>query len=239
MGFTDNDLVQIGARFSTQRLLEQGDLSVASARAHATDLGGRFPKPKVDELEGLLGQIRKQFDAQAEGKFIKDTAHLPVAALLGHAKHWISDTIAVADNAFEEDPKIADQFHKAGKLGQSIPAVAARMQSLIAVAADNMPALKPWGLADADLVTGKKVLADLTAANTKHEQTTKDLPAKTRDLYILKGKAYLLMKKLNRTGRRVFHDNPTAASKLNLSVLKRHGHKHGAAEKTPTEEKKA
>lgn len=38
MAFTDQELVEIGSRFTTQRLIEQGAVSVAMARAHEKEL---------------------------------------------------------------------------------------------------------------------------------------------------------------------------------------------------------
>jgi hypothetical protein len=46
------------------------------------------------------------------------------------------------------------------------------------------------------------------------------------------------MDELHRTARRVFHDNPTAAAKLNLSVLKHHGYKHGGTARTGTKDER-
>jgi len=43
----------------------------------------------------------------------------------------------------------------------------------------------------------------------------------------MKAKAFLLMKRLARAARDTFKDDPVSASKLNLDVLRRTGHKHG------------
>jgi hypothetical protein len=43
MAFSEKDYILLGSRLSTQRLLEQGGVSVAVARAHAKELGRRFP----------------------------------------------------------------------------------------------------------------------------------------------------------------------------------------------------
>ena len=43
MAYSEKDYILLGSRFSTQRLLEQGGVSVAVARAHAAELGAKFP----------------------------------------------------------------------------------------------------------------------------------------------------------------------------------------------------
>jgi hypothetical protein len=56
------------------------------------------------------------------------------------------------------------------------------------------------------------------------------MPRATRDVYLLNGKAYLLLKRLARTARRLFKDDPTGVSKLVLGILNRHGHKRDGDE---------
>jgi hypothetical protein len=135
MVLSGNELVALGARFSTQRLLEQGAVSVAMARAHAAELGAKFPPARVDELEGLLGQIRARFDAQGGAKTAFRTGNAPVNDVIDQAKCWIADIIAAADNAFEEDHNLCDEFHKGGKIRRSVPKITGRLQALSTLAA--------------------------------------------------------------------------------------------------------
>ena len=61
----------------------------------------------------------------------------------------------------------------------------------------------------------------------------RDLPPKTRELYVLKGKAYLLLKRLSRAARRSFRDDPTTAAKFSLDLLSRKGGHRKAATPEP------
>ncbi|MGC8723505.1 MAG: hypothetical protein ACP5VF_06490 [Acidobacteriota bacterium] len=117
----EQELVVIGSRFSAQRMIEQGGVSVAVARAHAKELADKFPPAKVDELEKLLEEIRAAFGTQADAKTAFSTGNVPVNQRIDEAKRWISEVMSAADNAFEEEPEIGDPFHKAGKLGRRIP----------------------------------------------------------------------------------------------------------------------
>ena len=241
MPYTDQELISMGARFSTQRLLEQGAVSVAMARAHEKELEKMFPRARVDELEGLLGDIKSKFEGQAGAKSAYAQGNVPVAACLRDAKHWIGDLIAAADNAFEEEPDLCDEFHKGGKIGRSVPKTAGRLQVLLTLAEKYKEALGPWGIGDDDLARGRTLLADLSAADTAQESAVKNLPVATKEVYILKAKAYMLMKRLARASRRIFKNDPAAAAKLNLDILNRRGHKHTGDDtpaETPTTETK-
>ena len=225
MPYSEAEQVSIGSRFSTQRLLEQGAVSVAMARAHAKELEKMFPAARVDELEGLLGEIRTKFEGQAGAKSAYAQGNVPVEVCLRDAKRWIGDVIAAADNAFEEEGDLCDEFHKGGKIGRSVPKTAGRLQVLLTLAEAHKAALAPWGVDDADLAEGRTLLDALTAANTAQEAAVKDLPATTQELHVLKAKAYLLMKRLARASRRTFKDDAAVAAKMNLDILQRHGHR--------------
>ena len=225
MAYTDAELVSIGSRFSTQRLLEQGAVSVAMARAHQKELEKMFPSSKVDELEMLLGEIKGKFEGQAGAKTAYAQGNVPVAVILRESKRWIGDVIAAADNAFEEEHALCDEFHKGGKIGLSVPKTSGRLQVLLTLAETHKAALAPWGVSDDDLAYGRKLLADLSRADIDQEKAVKDLPVASKELYILKAKAFLLIKRLARASRRIFKDNPAAAAKLNLDILQRRGHR--------------
>ena len=237
MPHSELELVNIGSRFSTQRLIEQGNVSVAVARAHAADLGNKYPQAKVDELAALIADIQTKFGTQADAKTAFSTGNVPVDHAIDDAKRWIGEVISAADNAFEEDPEIGDEYHKGGKIGRSVPKISGRMQALLALAEGHKGALVDWGIGDADLEAGRKMLAALSAADTAQEQAVKNLPAATKELYVQKAKAFLLLKKLARTARTVFKGDPATRDKLALDILMRRGHKRGAPE-TPAAEAK-
>ncbi len=233
MAYTERDYVLLGSRFSTQRLLEQGGVSVAVARAHAAELGAKFPARRTDELEALLTEIRSRFEAQAGAKNARNTGNSPVEAAVDRAKEWIQDAVLAADNAFEEERDVRDEFHKGGKMGRSVPKITGRLQALLALAAARLPGLGEWGFGEKELQEGRAVLAELENADALQEQAVKNLPKATQELYILNGKAYLLLKKLSRAGKRAFKNDPATAAKLGLDILHRRGHKRNGQEPAP------
>ena len=222
MPYSEKELVNIGSRFTTQRLMEQGAVSVALARAHEKELAKRFPPARTAELDALLADIQAKFSAQADAKDAFGTGNVPVTAKIREAKAWISGIITSADNAYEEEPEQRDEFHKAGKLGTSVPKIAGRLQVLLSLAEAHKADLAPWGVDEQDLKAGRALLAELNSANVAQEEAVKNLPAATRALYIQKARAYLLMKRLARAARDTFKGDP-AAAQLNLDILMRKG----------------
>lgn len=233
MAYDERELIEIGGRFPTQRLIEQANVSIAMARAHQGELEKKFPPAKVDELESIVTEIRTKYGLQADAKDAFGTGNVPVTVKITEAKKWISSLITSADNAYEEEPELRDEFHKAGKLGISVPKILARLETLVVLAEKHKGDLAPWGIDNADLEEGRRIINELTAADTAQEQAVKNLPAATKALYILKAKAYLLLKKLARAARNIHADDPTAVIGLNLSILKRKGRKPGEEEVTP------
>jgi len=223
MAYTEEQLRDIGARFSTQRVIEQGNVSVPLARAHAAQIGAKFPAAKVDELAGFIGQIQSQFETQAGAKTAFATGNVPVEGWITRAKRWISDVMADADNAFEEDPDLQDEFHKGTKVGRSVPKIAGRLQSFLTLAQTHKAALAEWGFTDEDLQAGRDILQGLHSADADQEQAVKNMPKETQELNIIKGKAYLLLKRLSRASRRVFKDDPATRDKFALDILNRSG----------------
>ena len=226
MAFSKKELVAIGGRCSTQRLLEQIPVSVAAAREHASVLDGMFPVAMIDALEGYTETISTLFEEQSDSKVQASTGNVPVVEVMKSLKERIRDIIASADNAFEESPKIQNQFHRGGPLGRSIPAMIRKTEIILAAARDNAATLEEWGVDEAALNEARAALAQLVAANTAQEQAMKKLPPSTKKLYEEKGRAYLLLKKLARTGRRRFADAPAIADEFGLGILNRRGGSH-------------
>ena len=228
MAYSEQELVVIGSRFSTQRMLEQRGVSVAVARAHAAALGDKFPKARVDELEKLLEEIRADFGTQANAKEAFTTGNVPVNRRIEEAKRWISEIMGAADTAFEEEPEIGDLFHGAGKLGRSVPKISGRLPVLTALAQTHKAELAAWGVSDALLAQGPKLLAAFSEADAAQERAVKEMPSATRAVNLWKGQAFLFMKKLARAGRTAFRDDPPTRDQLALDILKRTGRKAAA-----------
>lgn len=109
-----------------------------------------------------------------------------------------------------------------------------RLETLLALVAQHKDALAPWGINDDDLQHGKTLLAGLGDANVAQEQALRNLPPKTRELYVIKGRAYLLLKGLSRAARRCFIDDPATAGKLDLHILNRKGRRAKEPAPAPT-----
>lgn len=223
MAYTEEDLAVIGGRFTTLRMLEQIPVSTAVARAHSAALVDKFPMSRVDELDDLARRIASMFDEQAERKFDAATGNVAVDSAIRAVKEKTRDIVSAADNAFEAEPEIRGQFHKQGPFGKSVPKIAEKAKAVIALARMHSDALAAWGVKAEDLTSAEEALKALVDADSAQERAVTNLPPKTRELYVLKGQAYLLLKKLARAGRRAFSGDPTLAAQLGLDVLRRKG----------------
>jgi len=144
-----------------------------------------------------------------------------VNATLKLVKNDFRHIMAIADNAFEEEPDVRDEFHKGGPIGRGVPRAIRAFESLVALAEKHRTELFAWGLTDARLDEARTHLRALVEADTAQEGAMKELSPKTRELNQAKGRAYLLLKKLARTGRSVFASQPQTSAKFDLEILNR------------------
>jgi hypothetical protein len=230
MAMTEKDLAEIGAHCSTQRMLEQLPVSIALAREHQTELGVKFLATKVDELSTYHEEIKTQFQEQSDGKFDARTGNVDVNEVMKNLKELIRDILAAADNAYDEEPTVRDQFH-VGPLGKSVAGIIKKSEIILALAKKNADDLKEWGLTAEEITLTETALNDLSNAGTKQEIDVKNLPPKTRKLYVVKGRAHMLLKKLKRAAKRRFVSDPTLAAKFNLDILNRKGKDRGPGDK--------
>ncbi len=221
MAFTHKELMAIGIRFNTERMTEQITVSLTTAKKYEAELGSKFPAAAAESLASLLTKIAELSKTQSEKKFEANTGNVPVVDLLDVVKEGIRDIIAAADNAYEEEPEIRAQFHKGGPLGKSVPGVIDKAKNLIVLARKNRTDLAAWGLADEEVDSADTSVTALSEAEGRQEKALTNLPPATAALYEAKGRAYLLLKKLRRAGKRSFPKNPPVAAEFELSILKR------------------
>jgi hypothetical protein len=231
MPYSDKELIAIGARCVTERLSGQIPVSLAAAKKYGTELGPKFPTAKVEELSALGTKIEALTSAQSGRKFEANTGNVPVLELLDEVKEGVRDIIAAGDNAYEEEPEIRAQFHKGGPLGKSVPGVVRKAKEMITLAGKNSAALAEWGMSVEEVAAVSASVTALSEAETNQETAITNLPPATSELYLEKGRAYLLLKKLSRAGRRCFSKNPAVAAEFNLDILKRGGSSN--KQKTP------
>ncbi len=208
-------------------MLDQISVLIVAAKKYVTELGAKFPPAKVEELEASKGRIEAGAKTQTEKKFDANTGNVPVAKRMEAVKEGVRDIITTADNAFEEEPEIRDQFHKGGPLGRTVSSTIQKAETMVTLAEKNSAALAEWGLTSDEITATKTAISELKNAEVSQEKSLTDLPPSTAALYLDKGRAYLLMKQLVRTGRRRLSKQPAAAKEFNLDILNRKGTKGG------------
>jgi hypothetical protein len=114
-------------------------------------------------------------------------------------------------------------------LGARFPTQRALDQIPVPVAAARKykAALAEWGLTSNEIAATETALLALRAAEASQETALINLPPATAELYAEKGRAYLLMKQLARTGRRRLFANPAAAGGIQSHHLEPQGREKG------------
>lgn len=218
MPLDDNMLAMIGTRFSAFRLIEQSQICLALAKGYAVDLIGKYPDEEVEGLEHLLLMLLMNQEERPDLESSMAECDL-VEACFQSAMKWIRNLTLTADNAFQEEPEIRDEFHLRGNTGCDILKVENRIKSLIVVAQKFREPLEKWGFSQNDIREGRDILEGLALSRTTLEKSMEKLPVNARDLLMIKGRTFLALKRLERTAKRVFDKDSLTPSKFDLGLL--------------------
>ena len=218
MPLDDNMLAMIGTKFSAIRLIEQSQICLALAKGYAVDLIGKYPDEEVEGLEQLLLTLLMNQEERPDLESSMAACDF-VEVFFQSAMKWIRNLTLTADNAFQEEPEIRDEFHLRGKTGCDILKVENRIKSLIVVAQKFREPLEIWGFSQNDIREGREILEGLFLGRTTLEKSIASLSGNTRDFLIIKGQTFLTLKRLERTAKRVFENDPLTAAKFDLGLL--------------------
>lgn len=233
MALKETEVVEIGARFVADRLVQQAGTLVKQAQ----DDGLKFPEGFLPGVEARVAEIKALRADQTTAKSDVPLGTSGQAEAFGAVKEWITDALEACDNAYEEDPDMRDRFHKTnGKIGRSVTRLLDRAEELVPLLkpADVAAAIAQWDFDAAKIAEGETLIAQLRDADKEQELALKNLPAKTYALYLAKGKLYLDLKRIARRGRTRFKDNPAKAGAYTLNLLRRSGRTTKTTTKTET-----
>ncbi|MBI5481184.1 MAG: hypothetical protein HY906_20165 [Deltaproteobacteria bacterium] len=217
------ELVKLGGRQPTHKLVEQSDTSEKLARAGATELGPRFPAARIDRIAALRGEV-------AAGGADREVATSDKTALtqaqygaFGDGKDWVRDVRDTADTAFDGDDATLDAYTGGPKIGRSVPRLRSAMEALIKLVKRDAQALAAEGFDAAEIARGEQTLARLGESDAMQEAAIKALPPRTQEFYAKKAELYLLLKTLERAARRTWRHDPARAASFRLTLLSRGG----------------
>jgi len=222
MGYSTKQLIEIGSRLSTGKLLQQATASLDTARAHQDRLARLFPPARLDELEQNINRITELRDAHAEGRMLSRAGTSALRAVMRQAFFWVQDLLAVADNAFEEAPETRDLFHGQPRIRLSLARASERMRDLLVLAGQYRTELDAWGFSDQVLDQGHAILAELVAASSVHERAMGEVSPQLGEMLAAKATTYLLLKRLVRAARIEFRDEQAIPAALAFDILNRH-----------------
>ncbi len=214
---TENERVEIGARFNGEKLVQRaGELG-----KQAEQDGLKLPAGFLDRVKTGADTVKTMRQDQTVAKDDVPSGTAGQGEAFAALKDWVADAVEATDNAFEDDPEQRDRFHRLGaKIGRSVPRLLDRAVTLLPLLQDPkvMPAIAEWGFDAARLAEGDQLIAELRAADNTQEVAVNNLPGKSRDYYLAKGNLYLDLKRLSRRGRRHFAKDAARASAYVLGL---------------------
>jgi hypothetical protein len=220
-----NPYVEAGSRFSTDAMLRQCRYSKALMEEETEELHevGRegWTPDHVADFDKLFLDLQKQ---AADGKLVSDDISLSadgLDSLVEAAKQWKKDLDDYANNAFELQPQKLDDFAARKSIGSSRPRMVAWLGTALAAVEEHFAALKIGGAPDDFALQGKAHLENLAKGMADQEVDIASIPVGVAALRETKGRLHFLLKRLNRTGRRLHRNDAARAARYNLDLLYR------------------
>ncbi|MBI5477387.1 MAG: hypothetical protein HY906_00945 [Deltaproteobacteria bacterium] len=228
------EMVALGARFATHKLVEQSHTSENQGRASATELGARFPVARLDRIATLCGEVAAGGADRVVAASEKGALTLMQHEVFGEGKQWVRGLRDAAATAFDGDEAKVDDYTHGRKIGRSVPRLAQTMEAFTKLAKRDAAALAVEGFGADEIQRGEQILGRLRETDTSQEAAIKGLPPRTNDHYAKKAELYLLLKALERAARRTWPHDPARAAAFRLTLLRRGGTHVGAPAPTPT-----
>ena len=221
---TRKQLIILGSRFPSRRLMEQADYSIALATEEGSQL---TPIGWTPALTTRAREVRAAIDAQVSGQSTakedvpRATADVGAATLV--AKTWKRKLATWASIAFEDDDVTLDDFFVGGRIGRSTPRLVEYVTKTLPLVERHTVALVAEGMPADFAAQGAAALSALRTADSTQELNIETLPQATAALYEARGTLYRMIKKLNRLGRLLHDGDPSKASRYNQTILMRAG----------------
>lgn len=222
MGYSRHDYVKIGWHFVTGLLTEWADRITASARKDLTRLKNvGVTESMLKEISGLSKKALELESAQEASKrtpifFTKQIEKLHKDSLI-----WWSKTKKIAIAVFASEPDVLVKFRTAVRVWQSVPRLIEEISRLIPLLKEYQKELSQYGINAKFITQGETFLSKLKEIDTKQEETRKQIPEKTADLYEVRGRLYDSVRKIVRLARAEFIDEPDKLKRYNYDILNR------------------
>jgi hypothetical protein len=210
----------VGMRYKTPLLLAESDY-FSGIGAEDTALLAQYgwPAKRTEELRGWRDKLALAFKDRTLAKEDVPAASEARDAVLTNTKVWLKRTIAIASNAFYNDPETLDDFTNTRSIGREVPNVIARMEVVVPLCKKYGKAMADWGCDAKFIKDGEALLATLRDSQAGQKVKIADLPEKTQELYYMRGMLYGWIKRMQRAGKSAFATDPVKAARYNLNIL--------------------
>lgn len=239
MALDRKDLAGVGLRLNGGRLLEQAGYTLGLARDEAQELAPfGVTKERLAGWETVRTQVQTAWNDRSisadESVALTDSQN----RLVRDAKRWLRKVIQISGNAFAEEPTIYDEFTKIPRPQQSLPKLLEAMSRLTELCGKYSTRLAEWG-GRALAKEGADLVAQIQKTDAGQERKLQDLPKKTEEFHVQKGRLFLAIKQINRAGKTAHLDDNAAAARYNLDILYRSAGRRSAIKTAEKEVAKA
>lgn len=223
MPMTREEYIAIGDEFASRSVLAQLDGSIDLAVRDATLLAtcGWTPRD-TGALRALRSQLLEAVQA-FERKFGQDVGRTrTTSGEMDNGKVWRLRARAILENGLTSNDALAELHRLGGAAGRNPDTLATQVEGLARIARAGETALRSADLVDdAFFAEGARLVEALRAAAVPRRQRPKNLSAEHDRLDELDGRAWEIVKRLNRSGRaaQLGNGDRTLAAQYNLDAL--------------------
>jgi hypothetical protein len=222
---TKEEYVAIGSEFPSERMLDQTDYSLGLATRDAALLAGHgWPVKRTEELLGIRADLT-QANLGYEQKFGMHVGVTRVnASQVDLGKRWRLRARAIGENELTGEDALARLRRLGGAAGRDPGSLGRQIVGLLQLARENEAVFRDGGADDAFFAEGDRLVGALEQGEATRRQRPRDLPAEHDKLDELDGRAWELLKKLNRSGKatHIARGDRGRAAEFNLDIL--YGH---------------
>ncbi len=215
---SSNDLVKVGCRIPSDRLLDQVEQTMKVVTKEQKALQDLLPKGFIEEIKRVQADLQtSRASAQIRDREREDSNRFEHKAF-HEAKVWRRQVASRAQRAIHLGEPVDEALANVSPAPteNALAAEVNRMLSLLERQGDHLPGQQ----VDKLIQRGKSIAETLGPSSLQEiEKRVATLQEPVKQFYSRKGELYLALKAINDAGRELHADSPTAAAAYNLEKL--------------------
>jgi hypothetical protein len=222
MGYTRDELIQIGERFEADALNEWAGQIAQAARQDLARLKSRgIVEKTLQDIDAARDEVKKlNFMRQRE---TKEPSPFTVARweAFKAAFEWREEARGIAEAVFDSEPDTLHRFRTGVKTSRSLPKLITEIGLLLAMVRDHRGSLKGVGVGDEFVNRGEKVLRGLMEAQQRQAEESAETPKAIADLHHAQGVLYTRARFVRRVAQVEFRGDEDKLARYSYEPLRR------------------